>query len=201
MTEPYSTIKSISCAFMSFGARARLTATMDSSRDASSTRLLSGSESSAILSSRTTESTQTQYQAVLADARANLDVDLDSVQIELWATQKKSAREMFQDAQGLGPATDRLAAYTELVSTYPDSSVSVQAQFMIGFIYSEELKNHDEAEKALRELLERYPDSELAESARWMLENMRTKDAPDFVDTPADSSSAGSGSSEGSGSP
>jgi outer membrane protein assembly factor BamD (BamD/ComL family) len=108
---------------------------------------------------------------------------------------------MFQDAQGLGPATDRLAAYHDLVATYPDSSVSVQAQFMIGFINSEELKSYDEAEKALRELLARYPDSELAESARWMLENMRTKDAPDFVDTPDDSTAAGSGSSEGSGSP
>ena len=40
---------------------------------------------------------------------------------------------------------------------------------MIGFIYSEELKNYDEAEKAFRRLLASYPNSELAASARWMV--------------------------------
>lgn len=155
---------------------------------------------SLILRQLTTESSQEQYQVVLATARAGLAVDLDSVEIERWASRKKSAREMFQEAQALGPAADRLAAYRAIVATYPDSAVSVQSQFMIGFINSEELKNYDEAEKAFRELLERYGNSELAESARWMLENMRTKDAPDFVDTPGDPP-AGGNSQEGSGSP
>lgn len=153
-----------------------------------------------IMRQLTTEHSQQQYQSVLAEARAALAVELDSAQIEQWASRKKAAREMFQDAQGLGPAADRLAAYREVVAAYPDSAVSIQAQFMIGFINSEELNNYDEAEKAFRELLERYPDSELAESARWMLENMRTKDAPDFMDMPA-SGSSNEGADEGSGSP
>ena len=50
------------------------------------------------------------------------------------------------------------------------SAVSVAwswvAAFMIRFIYSEELKNCDEAEKAFRSLLARYPTSELAASAQ-----------------------------------
>ena len=59
--------------------------------------------------------------------------------------------------------------------------MSPQSQFMIGFINSEELKNYDEAEKAFRELLRRYPKSELAESAHWMLDHMRTEEAPPFM--------------------
>lgn len=59
---------------------------------------------------------------------------------------------------------------------------------MIGFIYSEELKNHDEAEQAFRELLKRYPRSELAASAQWMVDHMRSQEAPPFEVSEADSS-------------
>jgi len=62
---------------------------------------------------------------------------------------------------------------------------------MVGFIYSEEVKNYDEAEKAFRQLLKRYPDSELAASAQWMVEHMRTEEAPSFVNTQADSGRRG----------
>ena len=51
---------------------------------------------------------------------------------------------------------------------------------MVGFVNSEELKDYDEAEKAFRELLARYPKSELADSAKWMVEHMRTEEAPPF---------------------
>ena len=103
-------------------------------------------------------------------------------------TQRKSAREMFNDAQTLGSAEQRIDAYRKLLAEYPDSEVSAQAQFMIGFIYSEELKNYDEAERVFRELLQRYPKSELAASAQWMVEHMRTDDVPDFLN--ADSSAS-----------
>ena len=81
----------------------------------------------------------------------------------------------------------RVAAYRRLLQEYPESEVSPQAQFMIGFIYSEELKNYDEAEKAFHELLRRYPASELAESARWMIGHMRTEDAPAMMSVESDS--------------
>ena len=64
---------------------------------------------------------------------------------------------------------------------------------MIGFVYSEELKNFEEAEAAFRELLRRYPKSELAESARWMLDHMRSDDAPAL----AESDSTGSATTKG----
>jgi len=65
--------------------------------------------------------------------------------------------------------------------------VSAQAQFMIGFIYSEELKNYDEAEKAFNDLLQHYPNSELVESAHWMIAHMRSEDAPALVGADSDS--------------
>jgi hypothetical protein len=69
--------------------------------------------------------------------------------------------------------------------------VSAQAQFMVGFIYSEELKDYTAAEETFRELLKKYPKSELAASAQWMLEHMRTEGAPDFMNPASDSSRAG----------
>ncbi len=110
---------------------------------------------------------------------------------------------MFKAAQEIGPPAARIAAYRQVVADYPESDVSPQAQFMIGFIYSEELKNYDEAEKAFRELLRRYPRSELTGSAQWMVDHMRSGEAPPFDKPEADSSAttpqpqgAGRGSSD-----
>ena len=110
------------------------------------------------------------------------------VAIQKWSSAKKSAREMFQEAQNAGDAMARVAAYRRVVDEYPEADVTPQALFMVGFIHSEELKNHDEAERVFRELLQRYPNSELAPSAQWMVEHMRTDDVPDFLN--ADSSAA-----------
>ena len=133
-------------------------------------------------------SSQDFYASQLAVARRSVGVTTDSAAVESFVSQKKSAREMFQEAQNAGLALKRIELYEKLLETYPKSEVSAQAQFMVGFIYSEELKNWDEAEKAFRQLLKRYPDSELAASAQWMVDHMRTEDAPSFVPLQADSS-------------
>jgi len=130
---------------------------------------------------------QEYYRERLAYEKSALGVTVDSAAIRQFVSQKKSAQEMFREGQEAGSPTVRIAAYRRLLDEYPDSDVSPQAQFMIGFIYSEELKDYTEAEQAFRELLRRYPGSELAESARWMIANMRTEDAPAPTDAPADS--------------
>ena len=127
------------------------------------------------------------YKAQLDSARRSLGVSVDSAAIKRFVSQKRGAREMFNDAQALGPADQRIAAYQKLLDDYPDSEVSPQAQFMIGFIYSEELKQYDDAEKAFHALLAHYPKAELAPSARWMIDHMRTGDTPSFVNLDADS--------------
>src|SRR5205085_12046319 len=85
------------------------------------------------------------------------------------------------------PADQRIAAYRKLLEDYPDSEVSPQAQFMVGFIYSEELKNYDEAETAFKGLLTKYPKAELAPSAQWMIDHMRSEEAPAFINMDSDS--------------
>ena len=131
------------------------------------------------------------YQQLLEQARHKLGVTPDSAAIKKFVSQKRDVHELFKAAQELGPPAERIAAYRALLDEYPDSDVSPQAQFMIGFIHSEELKNYDEAEQAFRALLKRYPGSELASSAQWMVDHMRSEEAPPFDLSEADSSKAG----------
>ena len=127
------------------------------------------------------------YQSRLAEAKAEVGVQADSGAIRKFVSQKKSARDLFNEAQSAGSASARIAAYRRVVEEYPASDVGPQAQFMVGFIYSEELKEYDAAERAFRELVEKYPRSELVTSARWMLEHMRSEGAPGFMNLESDS--------------
>ena len=127
------------------------------------------------------------YQGQLAEARKALGVRADSNAIHKYLSQKKTAREMFNDAQLAGAPAARIEAYRKLIEEHPDSDVSPQAAFMIGFIQSEEVKDYPSAEKSFREVLQRYPKSELAASARWMLDHMRSENAPEFMNLESDS--------------
>ncbi len=131
---------------------------------------------------------QEYYQARLAEARAALGVKVDSAAFKGYLSQKKSAREVFNEAQMAGPAQARMDAYRRLLADHPDSDVAPQAQFMLGFIHSEELKDYPTADKLFRELLVKYPKSELVPSAQWMIDHMRTESAPAFMNLEADSS-------------
>ncbi|MFH0778124.1 MAG: tetratricopeptide repeat protein, partial [Candidatus Eisenbacteria bacterium] len=81
--------------------------------------------------------------------------------------------ELFQAAMDTKDSRQRVAIYEDLVKRYPESKHAAQAQFMIGFICSEELKDYGRAEEAFKVVIAEYPDSELVDSARWMIENMR----------------------------
>ncbi|MCC6348356.1 MAG: peptidyl-prolyl cis-trans isomerase [Candidatus Eisenbacteria bacterium] len=143
-----------------------------------------------ILRQLTQQKQQGFYQAELAKVRARVGVKTDSAAVHSFLITKKSAREMFTEAQSAGGPEQRIAAYQGVVDAWPEADLAPQAAFMIGFIYSEELKNYDKAEKAFRELLAKYPKSELAASAQWMVEHMRTEEAPNFNLTGADSTAA-----------
>lgn len=131
------------------------------------------------------------YQQLLQKARTKLGVSEDSAAIREFVSMKKPPRELFEDAQKIGPADQRIVAYRRVVDEYPDADVSPQALFMVGFIQSEELKQYDKAESVFRELLVRYPKSELAESARWMLDHMRSDEAPPFTEPGKDAAEGG----------
>ena len=123
------------------------------------------------------------YNAKLGEIRGELRVSPDSAAIKSYVSQRKGAREMFNEAQNAGPPMARIEAYRRMLEIYPDSEVSPQARFMIGFIQSEELKDYDAAERSFKELLQRHPNSELAASAQWMVDHMRTDEVPQFLGT------------------
>lgn len=132
------------------------------------------------------------YQSKLAEAKAELGVRADSNAIHAYLSKKKTAREAFNEAQSAGAPAARIDAYRKVVEEYPDSDVSPQAAFMVGFIQSEELKDYGAATKSFQTLLSRYPKSELAASARWMLDHMRSENAPEFMNLEGDSAHADS---------
>ncbi|OGF18185.1 MAG: hypothetical protein A2W00_09905 [Candidatus Eisenbacteria bacterium RBG_16_71_46] len=128
----------------------------------------------------TSQRSQDYYRELLEQARRDLQVRPDSSAIRDFVSQRKSPREMFDEAQQVTAPTARIDAFEAMLRAYPDDPLAAQAQFMVGFIYSDELKDYDRAEKAFRELLKRFPKSELAASAQWMVEHMRSTDVPTF---------------------
>jgi len=146
------------------------------------------------------ERTQTYYQDQVTRLKSQYKVSPDSSAIKNWMSAKKSARDMFQEAQAAGDADTRIAAYRKVVDEYPDADVTPQALFMVGFINSEEKKDYDSAEKVFRELLQKYPKSELAASAQWMVDHMRTDEVPDFLHADSTASAPKKTAAKGGGS-
>ena len=89
----------------------------------------------------------------------------------------KTSADYFKEAQAATTPVARIQLYRELIQRFPQDSVSVQAKFMIGFTYAEEMGEYEMAKQEFEDFLRVYPDAELAGSAKWMLENME-KPAP-----------------------
>lgn len=98
-------------------------------------------------------------------------------------TPARTAQEYFKEAQAAVSPRQRIELYRAVVARFPDDPVSIQAQFMIGFTYAEDMQNFDEARAEFHKFIEKYPRHELANSAKWMLENM-DKPAPELQDAP-----------------
>lgn len=125
---------------------------------------------------------ETAYSRALLDSlkeQANATVFADS--IEAAVRPEKSPQDYFKEAQAATSATQRIELYRSLVKRFPNDSVTVQAEFMIGFTYAEDLGDTDRAREEFVKFIERHPNHELATSARWMMENM-DKPAPDLDD-------------------
>ncbi len=127
----------------------------------------------------------------------------DSIRVAL--TPAKTAEDFFKEAQAAATPLQRIELYRMLITRYPEERVSIQARFMIGFTYAEEMGEYDLARKEFEEFLKLHPDADLAGSAKWMLENMEKpapdleeKDSGDGGDEPKAPDSGGSGTSEGS---
>ncbi len=83
--------------------------------------------------------------------------------------------EMFAQAnqfQVEGKYEEAISEYNKLIEKYSDSSYGPQAQFMIGFIYANELEDQEKATEAYEKFLKIYPDHEMAKDANWELEHL-----------------------------
>jgi peptidyl-prolyl cis-trans isomerase C len=70
---------------------------------------------------------------------------------------------------------EQAVRYFELfLERYPEDERAYQAQFLVGFTYSEYMQDYDAAEEAFQAVLDSYPDSDMADDAEFMLENMQT---------------------------
>jgi len=77
----------------------------------------------------------------------------------------------------------QIEVYKKIYERFPDDAMADKALFMVGFIYSEELGDYEEAGVYFRRLKEEYPTSDFVKPADWMLENMG-KDTSDLVEVP-----------------
>jgi parvulin-like peptidyl-prolyl isomerase len=77
-------------------------------------------------------------------------------------------------AQGLMERDpQRAVEYFQLfLERFPGHEKAHQAQFLIGFTYSEYVGDYDAAREAFAGVVDNYPESELADDAEWMIENM-----------------------------
>ena len=123
---------------------------------------------------------ETAYSRALLDSlkeQANATVFSDS--IEAAVRPDKTPQDYFKEAQAATSPTQRIELYRSLVKRFPNDSVTVQAEFMIGFTYAEDMGDTDRAREEFVKFIERHPNHELATSAKWMMENM-DKPAPDL---------------------
>ena len=90
----------------------------------------------------------------------------------------RSPAELFAQAQAEVSPRDRITLFERIISRFPDDKSAVQAAFMIGFTYSEELKDYAAARGAFEKFIREHPDSDLVPSAKWMIENMGTGATP-----------------------
>ncbi len=117
-----------------------------------------------------------RYESTLEELKRRMNAEINE---SVFRSRPHTEEELFTMAQETDDPLKRLNFYTELVFSYPEGEHAAEAQFMIGFIHSEELNNEPAAMNAFRRVLEKYPDSDLTESAQWMIDNMGNEN-PDF---------------------
>jgi parvulin-like peptidyl-prolyl isomerase len=122
--------------------------------------------------------TDSLMQAQYARLRSKFNVDnMYSPEQELAG---KSADELMRLATDSTNPLDKITYYEVLLQKYPRYERADEAQFMIGFVYSEQLRDKENARKAYQAMLANYPDSQIRDSATYMLQNLEKLDMPEF---------------------
>jgi len=80
--------------------------------------------------------------------------------------------DLAQDAQSNNKSELAIKIYDQILILFPQSPNDYKAQFLIGFVYSEQLEDHQKAKEAYRKVIEKYPNSDLADDAEFMIKAM-----------------------------
>ena len=94
--------------------------------------------------------------------------------------ENKTAEELMRLATESSDPHDKIEYYRALLRKYPHYERADEAQFMIGFVYSEDLQDFESARPEYEKVLKDYPDSQVKESAQYMIQNMGHGKMPDF---------------------
>jgi peptidyl-prolyl cis-trans isomerase C len=86
--------------------------------------------------------------------------------------ENKSADELLKLATEAANPRDKIEYYRGLVKKYPTHPRADEAQFMIGFVYSEDLHDYESAKREFELTLKNYPKSDVVESTHYMLDNL-----------------------------
>jgi TolA-binding protein len=88
---------------------------------------------------------------------------------------------LYNEAQSFsekGDFTSAIKTYEQLLRLYPESLHACRAQFLIGFVYSENMKKPDKAKEVYEKVIETYPDCDLADDAKFMLKLIASDSLP-----------------------
>ncbi len=85
---------------------------------------------------------------------------------------------LFEMAQSATDPHERIGYYEQVVERFGDSEQADRAMFMVGFVYSEELQDKQQARAAFLRFLELYPESDLAKDAQYMLDALEGSEPP-----------------------
>lgn len=67
---------------------------------------------------------------------------------------------------------EAIGVFERLIEKYPESREAYKAEFLLGYIYCEELQETEKATDIFNNFIKTYPDSELTISAKILLENV-----------------------------
>ncbi|UCE18294.1 MAG: tetratricopeptide repeat protein [Gemmatimonadota bacterium] len=100
----------------------------------------------------------------------------DTTEKDVSAADLAYQEHFFNEAQQLqidGKFEEAVTYYQKFLAEYPENEkYAYKAQFMIGFIYNESLKDTAMARQAFKKVLADYPENDLSDDARWMIENL-----------------------------
>ena len=112
------------------------------------------------------------YETVFPELRERYEVEInEDAFLPSESIGADSLMTLAQETMGIDPQT-AISYFKLFIDRYPSNERCDQAQFLIGFTFSEQMGEYESARDAFRVLVNEYPQSELADDAEWMIENM-----------------------------